>query len=76
MKKIVILSLHALPGIHRTRIAGLFLLLLLAGCASLPDNTHRSESFAYTDTHNTRYGVAQLHAKRAHPGESGFLLLE
>ena len=75
MKKIVILSLHALPGIHRTRIAGLFLLLLLTGCASLPDNSHRSKSYAYTDTQDNRYGVAQLHAKRAHPGESGFLLL-
>ncbi len=60
---------HTLP-------AGLLLLLLLSGCASLPDNSHRSESFAYTDTQNTRYGMAQQHAKRAHPGKSGFLLLK
>ena len=76
MIKIIIPSLHSLPGIRCTRIAGLFLLLLLTGCASLPDNSHRSESFAYTDTHNTRYGMARLHEKRAHPGKSGFLLLD
>ena len=76
MIKIIILSLHSLPCIHRPRIAGLFLLLLLTGCASLPDNSHRSESFAYTETQNTRYGMVQLHEKRAHPGKSGFLLLD
>jgi putative cardiolipin synthase len=58
------------------RLAGLSLLLLLSSCASLPDNSHRSESFAYTDTQNTSYGMAQLHEKHAHPGKSGFLLLD
>ena len=62
--------------INYNLLGGLFLLLLLSSCASLPDNTHRSESFAYTDTHNTRYGMAQQHAKRTHPGKSGFLLLK
>ena len=62
-------------GIRIELPAGIILLLLLTGCASLPDNSHRSKSFAYTETQNTRYGMAQLHEKRAHPGKSGFLLL-
>ncbi|MBG7602840.1 MAG: phospholipase D family protein [Gammaproteobacteria bacterium] len=62
-------------GIRIELPVGIILLLLLTGCASLPDNSHRSKSFAYTETQNTRYGMAQLHEKRAHPGKSGFLLL-
>lgn len=57
------------------RIALLIPLLVLGGCASLPDNTHRSESFAYTDTQNTSFGMALQQEKRTHPGKSGFLLL-
>ncbi len=57
------------------RIAGLFLLLIISGCASLPDNSHRNESFAYTQTHETSFGIVHRDAKRTHPGKSGFLLL-
>ncbi|MEA3303853.1 MAG: phospholipase D family protein [Pseudomonadota bacterium] len=58
------------------RLAGLSLLLLLSSCTSLPDNSHRSQSFAYTDTRNSSYGAAVQQAKSAHPGQSAFLLLD
>ena len=58
------------------RFSGLLLLLILSGCASLPDNSHRSESYAYADTHNIFDGMVRQHAKYAHPGKSGFLLLD
>lgn len=51
-------------------------LLALGGCASLPDNTQRTESLHVTDTGDTRMG--QLVEKRmpAHAeGESGYLVL-
>ena len=55
------------------------LFLLASGCASLPDNTNRQESYALTDTADTTIG--QLSAKRIgveSGGEEkdGFLLLE
>ena len=51
-------------------------LLALGGCASLPDNSDRTESLHYTDTSDTPLG--QLVEKRlpAHAeGQSGYLLL-
>lgn len=55
------------------------LLLLAGGCASLPDNTNRQESYALTNTEDTTIG--QLSAKRIGTeaegdGKDGFLLLE
>ena len=51
-------------------------LLALGGCASLPDNTQRTESLHVTDTGDTRMG--QLVEKRMPEhaeGESGYLVL-
>ena len=53
-------------------IAGL---LAASGCASLPDNTGRKASHAYTDTADTFFGMNLMAEKAAHPGKSGFVLL-
>jgi putative cardiolipin synthase len=60
---------------YLTRSLFCFVLLLASGCASLPENVYRTESFAYTDTATTRLGKSRSAEKRAHPGQSGFLLL-
>jgi putative cardiolipin synthase len=51
-------------------------LLALGGCASLPDNTGRSESLHYTDTNDTRLGRLVEKRLPVHAeGQSGYLLL-
>lgn len=50
-------------------------LWVVAGCATLPKNFERPESYAFTDTKDTRIGKAQHREMTAHPGQSGFLLL-
>ena len=49
--------------------------IVLAGCATLPENVNRPESFAYTDTGDTFLGKKFADEVAAHPGESGFHLL-
>ena len=49
--------------------------LILAACATLPEGFERPDSFAYSDTDNTRLGRAFYDEKTAHPGQSGFLML-
>jgi len=53
----------------------MLLLLLAGGCATLPENTNRKESFAFTDTEETRIGKGTRDESEAHPGQSGFYLL-
>lgn len=50
-------------------------LLLAGGCATLPDNSERVESHAFTDTRDTRLAEARRAEMEAHPGQSGFFLL-
>jgi putative cardiolipin synthase len=50
-------------------------LFLVVGCATLPENFVKPESYAYTDTDDTRMGRARRDEINAHPGQSGFLLL-
>jgi MscS family membrane protein len=50
-------------------------LILAGGCATLPENVERPESYAYTDTENTAFGSARAEERAAHPEESGFRLL-
>jgi putative cardiolipin synthase len=52
------------------------ILLLIAGCATLPKNFERPVSHAYTDTSDTSLGEIRRDEKNAHPEQSGFLLLE
>ena len=64
--------------IHRNSIIFLLViltLLIVGGCATLPENFEKPESYAYTDTDDTRIGQARRDEINAHPGKSGFLLL-
>jgi len=54
----------------------LMILLLIGGCATLPENFDRPEAYAYTDTEDTRLGKARRDEINAHTGQSGFLLLD
>jgi putative cardiolipin synthase len=51
------------------------LILMIAGCATLPKNFDRPESYALTDTENTSLGKVRAKERAAHPGKSGFHLL-
>ena len=58
------------------RSIALLSLLALGGCASLPDNTQRTESLHVTDTGDTRMGQVVGKRTPAHAeGESGYLVL-
>jgi putative cardiolipin synthase len=64
--------------IHKNSIIFLLVilaLLLVGGCATLPEGFEKPESYAYTDTESTRLGQARRDEINAHPGQSGFLLL-
>lgn len=62
-------------GSLRTLVAVLAALTSVGGCATLPENVNRPESFAYTDTLDTESGRWFAEETAAHPGESGFFLL-
>ncbi len=51
------------------------LLSLLSGCASLPENTNRTESHAFTDTQDTLLGKKVQEYRNKGKTEDGFLLL-
>jgi putative cardiolipin synthase len=50
-------------------------LLLVTGCASLPSQVERTESYALRDTGMTRLAVEGASLLKAHPGQNGFRLL-
>ena len=54
----------------------LIVLILISGCASLPQNFDRPVSHAYMDTGDTSLGKARRSEIDAHKEESGFLLLD
>ncbi len=54
----------------------LLVLIMSGGCATLPKDYERPITHAYTDTDKTAFGRARSDEKAAHPGESGFKLLE
>jgi cardiolipin synthase C len=59
-----------------TRIAVLLALAFVNGCATLPENVGRRETFADPDTGDTHLGRSISREEAAHPpGESGFHLL-
>lgn len=45
------------------------------GCATLPDNFERPESYSCTPSQDTRIGKAIQDKKAAHPNKSGFVML-
>ncbi len=49
--------------------------LLLSGCASLPDNSNRTESFAITDTTETKLGKDLKEARERGETQDGFIIL-
>jgi putative cardiolipin synthase len=53
----------------------LSLLLLIAGCASLPTDYPRTESLAIRDYQTTSMGQHFAAAEAEHPGESGFAIV-
>jgi putative cardiolipin synthase len=61
--------------LRKLKYLGLLLILLISGCASLPDNTNRQESYALTDTDDTTFGKSSANKRRAGDGQDGFLLL-
>jgi putative cardiolipin synthase len=50
-------------------------LFFIGGCATLPKDFERLESYALTDTDDTTFGKAHRNERAVHPGQSGFLLL-
>ena len=56
-------------------IAAAVAIFMIAGCATLPKDFDRPESYALTDTENTAFGKARAEERSAHPEESGFHLL-
>ena len=60
----------ALFRMHRHALAAL-LLVLLSGCASLPPNTDRMPSLAFSDTDHTQLGQAIAVRTAANPGKDG-----
>ena len=53
----------------------LVVLSVLSGCASLPDNSNRTESHAFTDTQDTVLGKEVAEYRSQGKAEDGFLLL-
>jgi putative cardiolipin synthase len=53
------------------RVAAVGALLVLGGCASLPEGYERTESHALTDTASTRLALAGRDALAAHAGQGG-----
>ena len=49
--------------------------ILLVGCATLPQDFERPESYVFTDTEDTGLGRSRAAERAAHPGKSGFHLL-
>ncbi len=58
-----------------SRIIAVIFIVSLGACASLPDNTGRSESQAYVNTQDTFLGQVYSRLSQGHAGESGFYLL-
>jgi putative cardiolipin synthase len=52
-----------------------FIFFVMGGCATLPTDFERPESYAFADTDHTTFGKAVSGQATAHPGKSGFHLL-
>ncbi len=58
------------------RLVSAFLfVLVVSGCASLPDDYQRTESSALQDYQSTSFGARFARLETEHPGESGFTLV-
>jgi len=59
----------------RSPLILLFLLSVISSCATLPENTGRTESYAFTDTQDTYLGRDVQRELDKGKGEEGFILL-
>ena len=57
------------------QLAAAVAILITAGCATLPKDFDRPESYALTDTEDTHFGREHAAERAANPGKSGFHLL-
>jgi putative cardiolipin synthase len=57
-------------------LIGVLTVFYVGSCATLPKDFKRPVSYAYTDTNDTTFGKSRSDEIRAHPGQSGFYLLE
>ena len=60
---------------NRTSYLFIVLILVLSGCASLPENTGRTESHAFIDTQDTLLGKEAQNYLKQRKTEDGFILL-
>jgi putative cardiolipin synthase len=60
---------------NRNFLVSFVLLSVLSGCASLPENTGRTESHAFTDTQDTLLGKEVQEYRNQGKTEDGFVLL-
>jgi putative cardiolipin synthase len=51
-------------------------LAVIGGCASIPDDYDKQESYALTDTSETTLGRQVTELSDPHPGKSGFQLMQ
>ncbi len=65
-------GLHLLFRLGMTRFVVALLVLIVSGCASLPTDVQRTESFALKESADTALGSMMQSLVRQHPGESGF----
>jgi putative cardiolipin synthase len=60
---------------YHTRLIIALLAIGLNACASLPENTDRTESYSFEDTRETTLSRAYATASQGHAGESGYFYL-
>lgn len=64
-----------IPYINQIRMMRIFLagvILIVSGCASLPTDVQRTDSFALEQTSETKLGLEVQPLVKTHPDESGF----
>lgn len=57
------------------KISVIVVILTIIGCANLPKDFDRPQTYAFSDTSNTALGRSFADEKEANPGKSGFYLL-
>ena len=68
----MLLGLDLLNRYGMARVVIACLVLIVSGCASLPTDVQRTESFAFEDTSETLLGSKIQPLVKQHPGKSGF----
>ena len=66
------LGLYSLNHYRMKQVLITCLLVIVSGCASLPTDVQRTESFALNETSDTALGSRVQPLVKQHPGKSGF----